>query len=195
MHIKQKGHVQDAWFLTFMTVSNMGMRTNLMNPIWAVGFVTLSRSMKGATGRPSDFSLSLCPKHTNRDIFVLSKLPPEWITAAWFWYRVTALAEVTCMKYSSSRQSTQGSATSVGLTSLEISQHLIKTIFSCTQKRKHMMLTRKWVHYIISRHTVLHYLLCEMVGCSKRGQIFTCIVQATAGFRLKTNCGFCKICA
>lgn len=44
---------------TFMTVSNIGMRTNLMNPIWAVGFVTLSLSMKGATGRPSDFSLSL----------------------------------------------------------------------------------------------------------------------------------------
>ena len=37
----------------------MGIRTNLMNPIWAVGLVTLSRSMKGATGRPSHFSLSL----------------------------------------------------------------------------------------------------------------------------------------
>ena len=34
------------------------------------------------------------------------------------------------MKYSSSRQSTQGSATSMGRTSLEISQHLIRTIFS-----------------------------------------------------------------
>jgi len=47
-----------------MTVSNIGMRTNLINPIWAVGLVTLSLSMKGATGRPSDFSLSLLkPKH------------------------------------------------------------------------------------------------------------------------------------
>lgn len=43
---------------------------------------------------------------------------------------VNDFVEVTCMKYSSSRQSTQGSATSVGLTSLEMSQHLIKTIFS-----------------------------------------------------------------
>lgn len=45
--------------LTLATVSNIGMRTNLMNPIWAVALVTLSRSMKGATGRPSDFSRSL----------------------------------------------------------------------------------------------------------------------------------------
>lgn len=45
---------------TFMTVSNIGMRTNLMKPICAVGLVTLSRSIKGATGSPSDFSLSLC---------------------------------------------------------------------------------------------------------------------------------------
>lgn len=31
-----------------------------MNPIWAVALVTLSLSMNGATGRPSDFSRSLC---------------------------------------------------------------------------------------------------------------------------------------
>ena len=37
---------------------------------------------------------------------------------------------LTCMKYSSSKQSTQGSATSVGRTSLEISQHFIRIIFS-----------------------------------------------------------------
>ncbi len=47
---------------TFRTVSNMGMRTNLIKPIWAVGLVTLSRSMKGATGSPSNFSLSLWTK-------------------------------------------------------------------------------------------------------------------------------------
>lgn len=35
------------------------------------------------------------------------------------------------MKYSSSRQSTHGSATSMGRTSLEMSQHLMSTIFSC----------------------------------------------------------------
>lgn len=46
--------------LTLVTVSNIGMRTNLMNPIWAVALVTLSLSMNGATGRPSDFSRSLC---------------------------------------------------------------------------------------------------------------------------------------
>lgn len=34
------------------------------------------------------------------------------------------------MKYSSSKQSTQGSATSIGRTSLEMSQHFIKIIFS-----------------------------------------------------------------
>lgn len=37
---------------------------------------------------------------------------------------------LTCIKYSSSKQSTQGSATSIGRTSLEISQHFISTIFS-----------------------------------------------------------------
>lgn len=37
---------------------------------------------------------------------------------------------LTCIKYSSSKQSTQGSATSIGRTSLEMSQHFISTIFS-----------------------------------------------------------------
>lgn len=55
---RQKHHADHH--LTFITVSNMGMRTNLMKPIWAVGLVTFSLSMKGATGKPSDFSLSLC---------------------------------------------------------------------------------------------------------------------------------------
>lgn len=56
---------------------------------------------------------------------------------------------VTCMKYSSSRQSTHGSATSVGLTSLEMSQHFIKTIFSCKmlstniRKRPELLITIK----------------------------------------------------
>ena len=38
-----------------------------MNPICAVGFVTFSLSMKGATGSPSSFSLSLCEKRFNWD--------------------------------------------------------------------------------------------------------------------------------
>lgn len=71
---------------TFMTVSNIGMRTNLMNPIWAVGLVTLSLSMKGATGRPSDFSLSLwkaqrrkyCPFTQSTDFLTLTTLD-SWI--------------------------------------------------------------------------------------------------------------------
>lgn len=54
--------------LTLVTVSNIGIRTNLMNPIWAVALVTLSRSMNGATGRPSDFSRSLCREHSDSDI-------------------------------------------------------------------------------------------------------------------------------
>lgn len=47
-----------AYCFTLATVSNIGMRTNFMNPICAVGFVTLSLSINGATGRPSIFSLS-----------------------------------------------------------------------------------------------------------------------------------------
>ena len=44
---------------TLFSSSNKGISTNLMKPIWAVGLLTLSRSIKGATGRPSDFSRSL----------------------------------------------------------------------------------------------------------------------------------------
>lgn len=36
-----------------------GSRMNLMKPVWDEGLVTLSRSMKGVTGRPSSFSTSL----------------------------------------------------------------------------------------------------------------------------------------
>lgn len=45
---------------TLFSSSNKGISTNLMKPIWAVGLLTLSRSIKGATGSPSDFSRSLC---------------------------------------------------------------------------------------------------------------------------------------
>ena len=53
--------------LTVMTgkrsprASKSGNSTNLMKPIWEEGLLTLSRSMKGATGRPSSFSMSLWP--------------------------------------------------------------------------------------------------------------------------------------
>ena len=83
--------------LTLLRASNMGMRTNLMKPICAVGLVTLSRSMNGATGSPSLFSRSLCKK------------------------------------YSSRRQSTQGSAISVGRTSLEMSHALINIFLNYKQ--------------------------------------------------------------
>jgi len=56
------------WSFTLVTVSNIGIRTNLMKPIWAVALVTLSRSMNGATGRPSDFSRSLCREGTEHDV-------------------------------------------------------------------------------------------------------------------------------
>ena len=85
--------------LTLLRASNMGMRTNLMKPICAVGLVTLSRSMNGATGSPSLFSRSLCKK------------------------------------YSSRRQSTQGSAISVGRTSLEMSHALINIFLNCKKER------------------------------------------------------------
>ena len=71
---------------TFRTVSNIGMRTNLMNPIWAVGLVTLSLSINGATGSPSVFSLSLCqfPRQEGlymspplfHDIILIDRLTP-----------------------------------------------------------------------------------------------------------------------
>lgn len=44
-----------------------------MKPIWAVGLVTLSRSMNGATGRPSDFSLSLCSETPVTILHMLSE--------------------------------------------------------------------------------------------------------------------------
>lgn len=40
--------------------SKRGSSTYLMKPIWDDDLVTFSRSMKGATGRPSNFSMSLC---------------------------------------------------------------------------------------------------------------------------------------
>ena len=92
-----------------------------MNPIWAVGLVTLSLSIKGATGRPSLFSLSLC------------------------------------IKYSSSRQSTQGSATSFGRTSLDMSHAFINICLSCKGGSK-LWMTR--VRYIVD-HT--SFLCCSLL--------------------------------
>ena len=92
--IKTFFRTHTVW-LTLFSNSNSGIRTNLMKPIWAEGLVTLSRSMKGATGSPSDFSRSLC------------------------------------LKYSSKRQSTHGSAISVGRTSFDISHAFISIRFSC----------------------------------------------------------------
>ena len=61
---------------TLATVSNSGMRTNLMKPICAVGLVTFSRSMKGATGSPSSFSRSDWSTQNNRsEIIEQKKLP------------------------------------------------------------------------------------------------------------------------
>lgn len=40
----------------------------------------------------------------------------------------------TCMKYSSSRQSAQGSETSMGRTSFEMSQHLMRIFLSCSKE-------------------------------------------------------------
>jgi hypothetical protein len=77
--VKKSIFIQNKLIFTFEMESNIGIKTNLMKPTWALGFVTLSLSMKGATGRPSIFSLSL------------------WL------------------KYSSSKQSNQGSLISVGL--------------------------------------------------------------------------------
>ena len=38
---------------------NKGRRTKRMKPVWEEGLDTLSRSMKGVTGRPFSFSESL----------------------------------------------------------------------------------------------------------------------------------------
>lgn len=43
----------------FASSMKSGRRMNLMKPVWDEGLVTLSRSMKGVTGRPSNFSTSL----------------------------------------------------------------------------------------------------------------------------------------
>jgi hypothetical protein len=59
-----EGKVYSSFF-TFEIDSNIGIRTNFINPTWALGFVTLSLSMKGATGRPSIFSLSLWLKYSS----------------------------------------------------------------------------------------------------------------------------------
>ena len=62
-------HYSVLKLLTLAYVSNIGMSTNLMNPICAVGFVTFSLSMKGATGSPSSFSLSLYKERSNWDFY------------------------------------------------------------------------------------------------------------------------------
>lgn len=66
----QTSRVNIQCYITFRQgkslVSSMrrGRRTNLMKPIWDEGLVTLSLSMKGVTGRPSNFSTSLCSQKT-----------------------------------------------------------------------------------------------------------------------------------
>jgi len=64
------------------------------------------------------------------------------VSAAFYWVRSTECLErpanessCTWLKYSSSRQSSHGSATSIGRSSLEMSQHFTNTIFSCNQRR------------------------------------------------------------
>uniref|UniRef100_A0A8W7PTK0 Secreted protein n=1 Tax=Anopheles coluzzii TaxID=1518534 RepID=A0A8W7PTK0_ANOCL len=44
--------------------SNSGSSTSPMNRTWLPGFDTLSGSMNGVTGRPSDFSAALCAKNS-----------------------------------------------------------------------------------------------------------------------------------
>jgi len=48
--------------------SKRGRRTRPMKLTWDDGLVTLSRSMKGVTGRPSSFSASLCLKNSCRSL-------------------------------------------------------------------------------------------------------------------------------
>ncbi len=56
----------------------------------------------------------------------------------WCWVHwVLSAVLITWLKYSSSRQSTQGSETSMGRTSLEMSQHLIRTIFIWNENATH----------------------------------------------------------
>ena len=62
--------------LALAMVSNMGSRTNLMKPICAVGLVTFSRSMNGATGKPSSFSRSDYDIHHNNNNTKFVKVQP-----------------------------------------------------------------------------------------------------------------------
>ena len=52
--------------------SNSGRRTYLMKPTWEDDLVTFSRSINGATGRPSSFSISLCTKGDKHAYTVIS---------------------------------------------------------------------------------------------------------------------------
>lgn len=45
---------------SLMSSVKSGRRTNRMKLVWHDGLDTLSRSMKGVTGRPLSFSVSLC---------------------------------------------------------------------------------------------------------------------------------------
>ena len=51
--------------------SMSGNNMNLMKPICAECLVTLSRSMKAATGSPSSFSMSLCIDYVNTQVYQL----------------------------------------------------------------------------------------------------------------------------
>ena len=94
--------------------SNNGDKTNWMKPSCAVALVTLVGSMNGATGRPSLLSLSAWRK----------KLQFGWGVSI-----TNQMDFVTWAKYSSSRHSTHGPETSIGLTSLDMSQALMSTCF------------------------------------------------------------------
>lgn len=148
---------------TLFRSSNKGISTNLMKPIWAVGLLTLSRSIKGATGRPSDFSRSLCNfsailrqlrqhgnlnkcyqrgqnlySHMNywwRKRMIKATLPGQYNHLILHKHLTKNQKKFlsfvqTCIKYSSRRQSAQGSETSMGRTSFEMSQHLIRIFLS-----------------------------------------------------------------
>lgn len=106
--------------------SNKGRRTNRINPIWALGFVTRSLSMNGAIGKPSFFSLSdYNLESIDYGIIDILKVMINYIYNT----KIHVLTKHTWWKYSSRRHSTHASDIITGRHSLDMSQALIRIIF------------------------------------------------------------------
>lgn len=138
-----KSTKQHCWYFTsrqgnsLVSSEKSGSRTKRMKLVWEDGLDTLSRSMNGVTGRPLSFSVSLfTSKQKNWDLFtrqrILDKMSPFWSI---LFFIMSELKRITWLKNSCSRQSSQGSATAIGLASLEMSLTFTMIFISWKQER------------------------------------------------------------